>query len=136
MTEKVKQMTDGRTVHIVAQRQYTCCECGGRIEKLDVYQHVSGQWEGDRRNRYFRTCAHCDEIRDWLFNETDFPGAHGQKGFYLFRRLRQHLLDLSRTGDRAFRIPALRRVVQMNRRRAAARRAQSVAIMETEGTKS
>lgn len=124
MTEKAKMMTDGRAVHIVAQHRFTCCECGGHIEKLDVYQHVSGRWEGDRRNRLFRTCGHCDEIRDWLFNETDFPGAGGVPGTYVFRRLRQHLLDLSRTGDRKYRIPALRRVVEMNRRRAAAKAPQ------------
>lgn len=123
MTEKVQMQVEGRTVHIVAQRQYRCCECGGHIEKLDVYQHVTGKWEGNNRARMFRTCGRCDEIRDWLFNETDFRGVNGQPGTYLFRRLRQHLLDLSRTGDRAFRIPALRRVVEMNRRRTAAKAA-------------
>lgn len=136
MTEKVQMQVEGRTVHIVAQRQYRCCECGGHIEKLDVYQHVTGKWEGDGRARYFRTCGHCDEIRDWLFNETDFPGAGGVAGSFVFRGLRQHLMDLSRTGDKAFRIPAMRRVVQMNRRRTASRLAKSVAILETEGPKS
>lgn len=136
MADKVKMQVEGRAVHIVAQRQYICCECGGRIDQLDVYQHVTGKWEGDNRHRYFRTCGQCDEIRDWLFNETDFPGANGQQGTYLFRRLRQHLVDLSRTGDKRYRIPALRRVVQMNRRRTAVKHARSVANSETGGPKS
>jgi len=123
MTDELNLPVSHRVIHIVSQHRRTCCECGGHIEKLDVYQHVSGHWENARGNKLFRTCGRCDEIRDWLLNETDWPGIRNVPGTFIFRRLRQHLLDLSRTGDRAFRIPALRRVVEMNRRRTAAKAA-------------
>lgn len=122
MADKLNLPLQHTVNHIVSQRRYVCCECGGHIEQLDVYEHVSGRWPGTRQ-KMFRTCSHCDEIRDWLLNETDWPGISNVPGTFIFRRLRQHLIQQSRTGDRAFRIPALRRVVEMNRRRTAAKAA-------------
>lgn len=123
MADKLNLPLEHTENHIVAQRRYVCCECGGHIEQLDVYQHFSGRWQ-DTRQKYFRTCQHCEAIRDWLCNETDWPGIGGVPQTYMFRRLRQHLIDQSRTGDKAFRIRALRFVVEMNRRRTAAKAAQ------------
>lgn len=123
MTDKLNLPLEHTENHIVAQRRYVCCECGGHIEQLDVYQHFSGRWP-NVRTRFYRTCQHCEMIRDWLCNETDWPGVAGVEGTWQFRRLRQHLLDQSRTGDKAFRIRALRFVVEMNRRRTAAKAAQ------------
>lgn len=125
MADKLNLPLEHTENHIVAQRRYVCCECGGHIEALDVYQHFSGLWPAERhrssRYRFYRTCQHCETIRDWLCNETDWPGIGGVPQTWMFRRLRQHLLDQARTGDRAFRMQALRRVVEMNRRRTAAK---------------
>lgn len=123
MADKLNLPLEHTENHIVAQRRYVCCECGGHIEQLDVYQHFSGRWP-NVRTRFYRTCQHCEMIRDWLCNETDWPGIGGVPQTYMFRRLRQHLIDQSRTGDKAFRIRALRFVVEMNRRRTAAKAAQ------------
>lgn len=102
--------TEHRECHIVAQRRYTCCECGGHIEALDVYQHISGTWPQTRR-KFFRTCVLCEDAREWLCTGTDWQGADGVRGRYEFRRLRRHLLDFARTGSRggSFRRPAHRR---------------------------
>lgn len=113
---------DHTECHIVAQRRYICCECGGAIEELDVYHHVSGDWTGHRRS-LFRTCLHCEDAREWLCTRTDWPGVSGVPRTFLFRQLRRHLLDQSRTGGREYRFQALRYVVLMNRRRTAARAA-------------
>lgn len=113
--------TEHRECHIVAQRRYTCCECGGHIEALDVYQHISGTWPQTRR-KFFRTCVLCEDAREWLCTGTDWQGADGVRGRYEFRRLRRHLLDFAKTGTIAhLRFAALRRVVEMNRRRTAAK---------------
>lgn len=120
MADKLNLPLESSVNYLVAQRRYTCCECGGHIEKLDVYQHVSGRWP-NTRNKYFRTCGQCDEVRDWLLNATDWLGIENTPGTYQFRRLRNHLLQQAKDGDRDFRIPALRRVVEMNRRRTAAK---------------
>lgn len=120
MAEKLVLPTEHRECHIVAQRRYTCCECGGHIEHLDVYQHIFGRWPGTRR-KFFRTCVLCEDAREWLCTGTDWPGADGVYSRYEFRRLRRHLLDFARTGSRGDRFAALRLVVLMNRRRTAAK---------------
>ncbi len=123
MTEKLNSPIEYTVTHIVAQKRHSCCECRGHIEKLDVYEHYSGRWVNSRQ-KIFRTCGHCEQIRDWLLNETDWPGIAGTPYTFNFRQLRQHLIQLSRTGDRAFRFRALRCVVEMKRRCDAAKAAK------------
>lgn len=121
MSKKVQHMIEGRTSYIVAQRQYVCCECGGHIKPLDVYQHTSGRWEHSGKVRYFRTCDKCNEIREWLCFETDWQGIEGTPCSWLFRHLRQHLFDQAKNGDPAYRFGALRRAIEMKHRKEKAR---------------
>ena len=92
---------------------------------MDVYERFAGVWDTNRHLQRFRTCQHCEETRDWLLNETNWlETAFLDTGVaFFFEHLRQHLLDQAQHGQRKDRIPALRRVVEMNRRRTAAKAA-------------
>lgn len=47
-----------------ANKEHKCCECGYTIKKGEVYEHVSGKWEGDVGS--FKTCERCVDLRDSL----------------------------------------------------------------------
>jgi len=103
--------------HHVARKQHQCCECGGIIEPLDVYERTKGQWDGEFS--VYKVCVPCIEARDWLINETewkrDFFTAPGIDWY--FTKLREHLMDYGLDGDPAKRMNAYRYVVRMNWRR-------------------
>ena len=103
--------------HHVARNQHQCCECGGIIAPLDVYERTKGNWDGNWS--IFKVCVPCIEARDWLVNETEWkqsfftePGIDWE-----FGNLRQHLMDYGAEGDRTKRMDAYRYVVRMNWRR-------------------
>lgn len=65
-----------------ARKPRVCGECGDAIERGDIYEHVTGLWDGrwDKHD----TCARCvnvrtDFFRGWLFGQMveDFMDAHG-----------------------------------------------------------
>lgn len=101
--------------HHVAHKEHKCCECGGIIAPLDVYERTKGQWDGNRS--IFKVCVPCIEARDWLVNETEWkevfftePGIDWE-----FGHLRQHLMDYGAKGR--WHMNAYRYVVRMNWRR-------------------
>jgi len=103
--------------HHVAHKEHKCCECGGIIAPLDVYERTKGQWEVNCS--IFKVCVPCIEARDWLINETEWkqvfftvPGLDWE-----FGNLRQHLMDYGAKGDRSKHMNAYRYVVRMNWRR-------------------
>lgn len=112
-------MTDfNSTTHVVARKQHQCCECGGIIAPLDVYERVAGTWDGNFST--FKTCQHCETARDWLLNETDWPGdVDGEGHSHFMEQLSEHLKEQAREGDRKYAFRAYRFVVLMRRRRQA-----------------
>lgn len=96
--------------HHVAHKEHKCCECGGIIAPLDVYERTKGQWDGNWS--IFKVCVPCIEARDWLVNETEWK----QKFFtepgidWHFTKLREHLMQIGH-------MDAYRYVVRMNWRR-------------------
>lgn len=96
--------------HHVAHKEHKCCECGGIIAPLDVYERTKGQWDGAWS--VFKVCVPCIEARDWLVNETEWK----QKFFtepgtdWHFTKLREHLMQIGH-------MDAYRYVVRMNWRR-------------------
>lgn len=45
-----------------AAKEHLCCECRKPIAKGDIYEEVTGVWDG--RPDRFRTCGSCKFIRD------------------------------------------------------------------------
>ena len=50
-----------------ARKRHRCCECRGFVEPFDIYQHVSGMWDGDFNT--FKTCPHCLQARDFYIED-------------------------------------------------------------------
>jgi hypothetical protein len=44
-----------------ARKDHKCCECGDIIKKGDIYEYVSGKWEGEFDT--YKTCMICSRIR-------------------------------------------------------------------------
>lgn len=65
-----------------ARKGHTCGECGETIEPGDLYERVTGLWEGEwLRNK---TCARCVNVRTdyfdaWVYGALveDFYAEHG-----------------------------------------------------------
>lgn len=112
--------------HIVARLEHTCCECRGLIAPLDVYELTTGIWDG-KADRFI-VCGPCEMARDWLLEETDWKeNTWFEDGAaFFFEQLREHLLEQAREGNPQFKFRALRLVVQMDRRRAAAPRPEAL----------
>ena len=47
-----------------ARKAYKCCECGGVINTGDIYQDVTGIWNG--RWHAYKTCERCADLRSAL----------------------------------------------------------------------
>lgn len=47
-----------------ARKSHRCCECRGWIEKDEVYERVTGVWDGSGYT--FKTCRECVILRDRL----------------------------------------------------------------------
>lgn len=101
--------------HVVAKRYHICCECGGAIHPLYVYENQSGKWDGAFSR--FKTCLPCEQARDWLINETSWPGV--EEGAFQFEMLRDHLREQAREGEPKVWFRALRHVVGMDHRKVA-----------------
>ncbi len=116
-------MSDFQTVtHCVAQKHHRCYECGGGIAPTEVYEKTVGTWDGNFST--FKVCNSCEQARDWLIEETDWPDdIDGDGHQWFFGQLREHLIEQARHGDRRFALRAYRHLVGMNRRRAAYREA-------------
>lgn len=62
------------TVTRRARKEHVCCECRKPIAKGQLYEYISGVWDG--RPDSFKTCLLCVEIRDhfacrgWIFGEV------------------------------------------------------------------
>lgn len=112
-------MTDFYAVtHHVARTHHRCYECGGGIAPADVYEKTVGTWEGSFST--FKVCNVCEQARDWLIEETDWPDdIDGDGHQWFFGQLHEHLMEQAREGGRQFSFRAYRHVVGMKRRRAA-----------------
>jgi hypothetical protein len=54
--------------HVKARKPHKCFECGRRIAIGDIYEYVTGKWEGEFDT--FKTCDLCAEIRAVFFCES------------------------------------------------------------------
>lgn len=63
---------DAPTVYTVrqpkARKAHTCDECGATINPGEIYEYVSGVWEG--RFNTFSTCGLCLDLRQWVQNQV------------------------------------------------------------------
>ena len=100
--------------HHVARKEHKCCECRGIIQPMDVYERTTGVW--DSTPHTFKVCGPCEEIRDWLLNETNWPGLEDIHGTFAFGDLKMHLHELVQEHENNQLFPAYRRIVQMKRR--------------------
>jgi hypothetical protein len=109
-------------IHRVARKQHTCTECRGHIKPLDVYERVSGCWDGEVQT--FKTCLYCEQARDFYVEEIKGTWMHDpNEGDYRFTQVMQDLLDITSdipTGD-GKRFRAYRYVVEAKKRREAAK---------------
>lgn len=104
-----------RVAHIVARREHRCCECGGTIQPLDVYERTVGLWEGSWGT--FKVCLGCEEARDFYVEHfaDDRDPDMGQFTFQaLFDDLRESISELPMDGSR---FEGLRHLAKMRRRR-------------------
>ena len=79
-----------REAHIVARREHRCCECGGTIQPLDVYERTVGLWEGGWDT--FKVCLGCEEARDF-YVEHFADGRDPDDGQFSFTALFADLMD-------------------------------------------
>ena len=112
-------MSDFTSVtHVIAKVQHKCCECGGIIAPLDVYERTAGTWDG--LFSLFKVCGHCENARDWLIEETNWPDdIDGDGHQFYFTQLRDHLMEQAKGGDPKFSFRAYRHIVAMKHRRQA-----------------
>jgi hypothetical protein len=47
-----------------AAKGHCCDECGAPIKPGDVYERISGKWDGVFGG--FKTCSQCVKIREWV----------------------------------------------------------------------
>lgn len=50
-----------------ARKEHKCDECRRAIRPGEVYQYVSGKWDG--RVGVYKTCLHCEVTQKWLRRE-------------------------------------------------------------------
>ena len=108
-----------REIYRVARKRHKCCECGGIIEPLDVYQYISGVWDGEPES--FKTCTPCVEARDFYeehFKELRDP----DDGAYTLTALQSDLTEAACDlfgCEPGFKFKTWRLVAKMKQRRAA-----------------
>ena len=51
---------------VKAGEHIICCECDGDINPGDLYEHVTGMWDG--RWSTFKTCLICVRIREDIYD--------------------------------------------------------------------
>jgi hypothetical protein len=114
-------MSDFITVtHRLAKKQHRCSECGGHIEPSEVYERTYGVWDG--YSCTFKICKACEEARDWLTTESDWPDdIDGDGHQWFFGSLSDHLREQAREGGPQYRFRAYRYIILMSRRRKAAK---------------
>lgn len=66
---------------VKARIKHRCCECCKVIEKGELYERVTGKWDGNWG--CYQTCSDCSEIRDLFFCEW----IYGR----LWEDMREHL---------------------------------------------
>jgi len=49
---------------IVARKTHICCECKAEIQKGEMYQYITGKWDGMLET--FKTCEKCAGLRESL----------------------------------------------------------------------
>lgn len=49
---------------VKARKAHTCCECGKAINPGQMYQRITGKWDGNVRT--YKTCEPCADLRDSL----------------------------------------------------------------------
>lgn len=101
-------------IHRVAKKTHICTECGGEILPLDVYEYVSGKWDGDIRQ--FKTCTYCEQNRD-LYVELTKGDRNSDEGDFSFGDLRSDLIYLAQDSDPVQRFRIFRLVVKMDKRK-------------------
>lgn len=52
-----------------ARTEHTCCECGATIYVAEIYEYISGVWDG--RGSSFHTCMVCAELRKEIERELE-----------------------------------------------------------------
>ena len=45
-----------------ARKAHRCCECGREIASGDLYEYISGIWDGQPAS--YKTCVACADVRD------------------------------------------------------------------------
>lgn len=110
-----------KEIYRVARKQHKCCECGGIIEPLDVYQYISGVWDGQPDS--FKTCTPCTEARD--FYEENFKVLRdSDDGAYTLTALQSELAEAAKElldCEPGFKFKTWRLIAKMKQRRAAAK---------------
>lgn len=54
---------------VKARKQARCCECRARITVGELYQRVSGLWDGSFST--YKTCGPCAELRDEMTKRAE-----------------------------------------------------------------
>lgn len=74
-----------------AKKEHRCKECGKPIATGEIYENVSGKWDG--RFDTFKTCPRCLALKDWVKAHVPcFCWAHGN--------IREDALETAREYDR------------------------------------
>lgn len=110
------------TISRTARRHHTCCECRTTIKPGDVYEYASGVWDSVPGS--FKTCMACIDARNFYEGDCDSVSFRdSDMGAFTFTQLHQDLIDFAgdcRPGT-GLKFGAYRRVVEIRRRREAAR---------------
>ncbi|MBB76598.1 MAG: hypothetical protein CMJ75_18995 [Planctomycetaceae bacterium] len=106
-------------IHRTARKRHTCTECRGDIEPMDIYERVTGCWDGSLST--YKTCTHCEVARD-LFVDVTKGTRDAEYGDYCFGEvgadMREAASELRHEPGTAFGL--LRHVVGMRQRQRAA----------------
>lgn len=124
-----------------ARKVHRCAECGRVIALGELYEHVTGKWDGMVDT--FKTCEHCKVLREGAFRATEADewlhgGLHAELdelwGFG-WKRLREEMRrKWTRPGGELMRLDWVKRRVEalVASAMAEAQRAREMARMERE----
>jgi len=72
-----------------ARKEHTCCECGGVIQKGEVYSLCSGLWDGSWSS--FKQCIECNSLMEKIAGkDRDSCIAYGELYDYVLNSDSQH----------------------------------------------